>query len=128
MDHPSTENQLFGLMAQFEGPNTLKEAAGQTYRAGYRVIDAFSPFPIHHLAEAMGINKTRVPRATFIGGLIGATTGFMMQTFANVWNFPINIGGKPNFSWPQFIPITYELMILFAAFSTLFATPGGITS
>ncbi len=112
---------LYGLIAQFATPNDLKKAAGTVYKAGYRSFEAYSPFPIHHLAEEIGIHATRVPRATLIGGIVGASTGFLMQTWSCVFNYPLNVGGRPNFSWPSFIPITYELMILFAAISTLVA-------
>ena len=111
---------LYGLMAEFDSPERLLEAAKRACAQGYRRLDAFSPFPVEGLAEAVGFHRTRLPVIVFIGGLIGCSGGFFMQWWPNVVGYPLNIGGKPFNSWPAFIPITFELTILAAALSTVF--------
>jgi hypothetical protein len=112
-------NQLYGLMAEFGTPDDLLKAAQAAREEGYRKFDAYSPFGIEGLAEAVGFPKTRLPVLVFIGGLIGCSGGFFMQWWANVVGYPLNIGGKPYDSWPSFIPITFELTILCAALTTV---------
>ncbi len=111
------ETKLYGLIAEFDAPGALRKAAKKAHEAGFQDMEAYSPFPIHHLAEDMGVTKTRVPLATLIGGIVGGSLGFGMLTFANVVNYPLNIGGRQNFSWPMFLPITFECTVLFAAFT-----------
>lgn len=117
--HEADTPQVYGLIAEFDDPDTLLKATTKAHEAGYRAMDAYSPFPIHGLAEAMGVRKTAVSFITLVGGLTGAITGFGMQWFASVHHYPFSIGGKPDLSWPAFMPITFELTILFAAFSAL---------
>jgi hypothetical protein len=111
---------LYGLMAEFGDPDELLGAARRTFEEGYRQIDAFTPFPIEGLAEAIGFHRTRLPVIVLIGGLVGCFGGFFLQWWPNVIGYPLNIGGKPWNSWPAFIPITFELTILLAALSTTF--------
>lgn len=113
------EPELHGLLAEFDREEDLLHAAHAAYLAGYRKMDAYSPFPIHGLAEAIGVRKTWVPVFTLIGGLSGAVLGFGMQYFAMVIHAPYSIGGKPFNSWPSFIPITFEMGILLGAFAAL---------
>lgn len=110
---------LHGLMAEFDTPTAVVEASRRAYREGYREINAYSPFPIEELADAVGFHKTRLPVIVFIGGLLGGLTGFGMQYWMEAIDYPINVGGRPPLSWPSFIPITFELTVLFAAFSAL---------
>ena len=112
---------LYGLMAEFEQPEELLAATRRAYAAGYRQMDAYSPFPVAELAEALGFHHTRLPLLVLIGGLLGCVGGFFLQYYAAVIDYPINIGGRPLNSWPSFIPITFELTILIAA---LFAVLG----
>ena len=118
--HDETANagpQVYGLVAEYDDPDQLLDAARTTYDAGYREVEAYSPFPIHGLAESLGFTKTAVPFFTLVAGITGACAGFGMQVFATVYHYPYDIGGRPLYSWPSYIPITFEMMILFAAFS-----------
>ena len=111
--------KVYGLIAEFDEADDLLAAASKTYRAGYRAIEAYTPFPLHGLSEAIGFDKTHVPVFTLLGGILGAIFGFGMQYFAMVMHSPYHVGGKPLNSWPAFIPITFEMTILFAAFAAL---------
>lgn len=113
------EPKIYGLLAEFEQPEDLLAAARRTHGEGYRKIDAFTPFPVHGMSEAVGFHRTWLPLIVLIGGLTGATVGFGMQYFASVIHYPVNIGGKPLNSWPSFIIITFECTILFASLTTV---------
>ncbi len=106
-------------MAEFEGPNELVAAARKVYSLGYRRINGYSPYPIEELSEAIGFTHTRLPLIVFIGGLLGGLAGFFMQYYMEVIDYPLNVGGKPLNSWPAFIPITFEMTVLAAAFSAV---------
>jgi hypothetical protein len=114
-----TAPALYGIMAEFDNPSDLVAAARQTYAAGYRRINGYSPYPIEELTEAIGFTKTSLPLIVFVGGLIGGLGGFFMQYWMEVIDYPLNVGGKPFNSWPAFIPITFECTVLVAAFSAV---------
>jgi len=111
---------LYGLLAEFNNPEDLLAAARRAREEGYTRLDAFTPFPVEDLADAIGFHKTRVPLITLIGGLIGCSGGFYLQYYPNVIGYPLNLGGRPYYSWPAFIPVTFELTILCAALATVF--------
>ena len=111
---------IYGLIAEFDSPEALLEAAHRVFAAGFRKIDAYSPFPVDGLAEAIGFHYTRVPLIVLIGGIIGCLGGFYLQYWVAVIDYPINIGGRPFNSWPSFIPVTFELTILIASLFAFF--------
>ncbi len=110
---------IYGLMTVFDNPQDLTAAAQRTYAAGYRAMDAFTPFPVHGLAEILGYRHRRLPRIVLIGGILGGLAGFFLQYWVSVVQLPTNIGGRPLNSWPAFIPVTFECTILAAALSAV---------
>jgi hypothetical protein len=118
MAHATSTPGLYGVMAEFDTADALVEAAGRTREAGYTRFDAYSPFPIHGLADAMGFNDDkRISRIILGGGITGALAGYGLQYWTMVIDYPMNIGGRPYHSWVSFIPPTFETTILFAAFT-----------
>jgi hypothetical protein len=117
----SEEKALYGLMAEFEEHDQLLEAAKRAYAAGYREMDAYSPFPIEGLAEALGHESSPVPLFTLLGGIAGGLGGYFMEWYSMARLYPINVGGRPHNSWPNFIPVTFELTVLIASLSALIA-------
>jgi|SRR4051812_26445281 hypothetical protein len=115
-----TRAGLYGLMAEFDDPSALVEAAHRAHKAGYRRLDAYSPFPIEELHEALGLHNTSVPLLVLIGGLAGCLGGFYLQYWISAVAYPINVGGRPLVSWPAFIPVTFECTILGAALAAVF--------
>jgi hypothetical protein len=106
-------------MAEFDNADALLKAAQRTYDEGYRRMDAYSPFPIHGLAEAVGYRHRILPWLVLAGGILGGVAGFWLQYWVSVIELPLNIGGKPLNSWPSFIPVTFECTILGAALTAV---------
>jgi hypothetical protein len=106
---------LWGLMAEFADERALRTAADRARRAGYRRLDAHTPYPVEGLSEALGHPRTKLPLLVLAAGVAGAVGGFFLQYYASAVAYPLNIGGKPLVSWPAFVPVTFELTILFAA-------------
>ena len=111
---------VYGLMAEFETPAALVEAATKARLAGYRRMDAYSPIPIAELDEALDLRRTRLPLLVLLGGIIGGIGGFGLQVWASAVAYPMNIGGRPLISWPQFIPVMFETTVLGAALTAFF--------
>jgi hypothetical protein len=110
---------IYGMLAQYSETTSLIEAARELKGRGYRQIDAYSPYPVEGLAEAIGFDKTGMSLVVLIGCIIGGVIGFAMQWWVAVVAYPLNIGGRPLNSWPSFLPITFELTILGGAFSAV---------
>jgi Alternative complex III, ActD subunit len=110
---------LYGLMAEFDSSSDLLDAARRAHEEGYRSMDAYSPFPVHGLAEAIGFKRTLVPLLVFLGGAVGSIGGYSLQYWISVIDYPLNVGGRPLHSWPAFIPVTFELTILVAALAAV---------
>ena len=109
---------IYGLVAEFDDPTSLVTATERAHHEGYRCMDAYSPFPIEELHEALGSHqKSRLPLIVLIGGLFGCVGGFSLQYWIAAIAYPVNIGGRPFNSWPAFIPVTFECTILAAALS-----------
>jgi hypothetical protein len=113
------KHRFYGLIAEFDTPEELLTASEQAYAEGYRAIDAYTPYPVEGLTEALGMRPSRLPLIVLAGGVLGAIVGYGLQYYASVIDYPINVGGRPLHSWPAFIPITFELSILFAAFAAV---------
>lgn len=113
-------SHIYGVMAEFDTPEELIHAVEKTREAGYRRMDAYTPFPVEGLTQAMGLKRNMVPLITLIGGLAGGLGGFGFQYWVAAISYPQNIGGRPFNSWPAFIPITFEMTILFASLCAVF--------
>jgi hypothetical protein len=111
--------KLYGLLAEFEKPDDVVVAAEKTRSAGYKNVEAYSPFPVEGLAEALGFHRSRLPLVVFIGALLGLCGGYFLQYYAAVIDYPLRIGGRPFHSWVAFIPITFECTILIAGLSAV---------
>jgi hypothetical protein len=110
----------FGLLAEFATGDDLSAATRKAKSAGYNHMDCYSPYPVGDAADALGFPKSEMGAVMFIGGLTGAVSGFLMQYWCNTYGYSLNVGGRPYFSWPSFVPITFEMMVLTAALSGLF--------
>jgi hypothetical protein len=110
---------IHGLMAEFDTPEQVLQAAQKAYASGYRKMDAYSPFPVEGLADAIGARKTRVPLLVLLGALVGGIGGYFMMYYSAVIDYPINVGGRPLHSWPSFVPITFELTVLIAGLTAV---------
>lgn len=115
---------IYGLMAEFTSPEAVVEAARRAHADGYRKMDAYSPLPVDGLAEAMGFTHNRLPLLVLIGGITGALTAVVLMYYSTVINYPINVGGRPLLSWPAWVPITFELTILFASLTAVLGMLG----
>lgn len=109
------KDKIHAMVAEFETPDDLLHAAEAAREAGYKKIEAYSPFPIHGMSEAIDFKDQRVPWIVFMGGFTGMVCGFALQYYTAVWDYPLNIGGRPLMSFPQMVPVTFECTILFAS-------------
>ena len=112
-----SQSPLYGLMASFESSEELREATRRVVDEGYAQVETFSPFPIEEIDDIVGRRARLVPTFVLLGALFGASAAYLMMYGSWVWDYPINIGGRPMHSWPAYIPITFEMGVLFGAFS-----------
>jgi hypothetical protein len=110
---------IYGLMAEFDNHEDLLAATRRAHAQGYRRMDAYSPFPVEGLAEALGFHRTRLPLVVLLGGIAGGLGGYLLQYYTAVIDYPLNVGGRPWHSWPAFIPVTFEMTVLIAALSAV---------
>ncbi len=115
---PSTP--IHGLIAEFVTPQEILAATRRARDAGYRRMEAYTPYPVEGLALELGMRRTRVPFVVLFAGLVGAGAGYFMQWYSMAVDYPYDVGGRPLNSWPVFIPITFEVMVLVASFAALF--------
>lgn len=120
----SGERRLYGLLAEFQGPDELLVAARSATEAGYLRKDAYTPFPVRELPEALGFRRPKLPRIVFLGALLGGMLGYLLQYYGQVHYYPLNIGGRPFHSWPAYIVITFEMTILGGAFAAVLGMLG----
>jgi Protein of unknown function (DUF3341) len=113
-------SHIYGVVGEFETPQKLIQATEKARLAGYKKMDAYSPFPVEGLSEALGLKRTLVPLVTLIGGLMGGLGGFGFQYWVCVISYAENIGGRPLNSWPAFIPVTFEMTVLGASLFAVF--------
>jgi hypothetical protein len=110
---------LWGLLAEFDGPTALVEAAAHVRDRGYTRVDAYTPFPVETLDEALGVRRNVLPFLVLAGGIVGCVGGYFMQWYAMGVDYPFNVGGRPLNSWPMFIPITFEVTVLVAGLTAV---------
>jgi len=118
MENP-LEPKTYGVVAEFADADSVLAAAHKAAEAGYTVMDAYSPVPVHGLDAALGRKPSKLPWMVFAGGVTGCLVGFGMQVWMAHVDYPWNVGGRPTISWPAFIPVTFELTILFSALTTV---------
>jgi len=110
---------LYGVMAELADERALLAAAREARDAGWGGIEAYSPFPVEGLAETLQPVASRLPLYVLLGGLLGGASGYFLQWYTAVISYPINVGGRPLHSWPEFIPVTFEMTVLFAALAAV---------
>ncbi|MEZ4295646.1 MAG: DUF3341 domain-containing protein [Polyangiaceae bacterium] len=118
-DGPPAEGPAYGLLAELATPEALIHAARRVREEGYREVDAYTPYPIEEVSEALAVRASPLPFIVFGGGVVGGATAFALQRWFFVVSYPLNVAGKPLLSWPMFIPITFELTILFAGIAAV---------
>ncbi|HYF48416.1 MAG TPA: DUF3341 domain-containing protein [Planctomycetota bacterium] len=117
MSYAAPPPSSYGMLAEFDTAEQVIDAAQKAHAEGYRHMDAYSPFPVEGLAEALGRKRTGVPAIVLIGGIIGGLAGYGLQYYCSVIDYPLNVGGRAYHSWPSFVPATFEMTVLFAALS-----------
>ncbi len=120
----NTGAKTYGLLAEFDDAESLVEAARHVRDAGYKSMDAYTPFPVEGLADALGFRRTRLPLLVLCGGILGGLAGFSLSYYCAAIAYPMNIGGRPLNSWPAFIPVTFEMTILIAALTVVLGMLG----
>jgi hypothetical protein len=121
-DQPEKPSRAgLAMLAEFAEQSLIITAARALREAGYQQLDALTPRPVEELQAIIAPERSTLPRTVFVAGVLGACTALGVEWFCNAWDYPINVGGRPPFSLPAFIPITFELMVLFAGVTAFFA-------
>jgi hypothetical protein len=120
MSTPVATPKPYGLLAEFDTPDQILAAACKARDAGYKRMDAYTPYPMHEMTDALGQRHSRLAWLIFLGGLLGGSTGFALQTWCSTVAYPFIIADRPFYSWPAFIPVTFECTILGAALTAVF--------
>jgi hypothetical protein len=115
----NTATNRFGILAEFVEADELVAAAARVYELGYRQVECYSPLPVEGLSDAIGFHRTRMPLVVLCGGIIGGLGGFALQYWTTVVDYPLNVGGRPLFSWPSYVPVIFEMTVLIAALSAV---------
>jgi hypothetical protein len=111
--------EQFGLLAEFAAAEDLVAAAERVYGDGYRRFECYSPLPVEGLADAIGFRRSGLPLVVLVGGVVGCLAGIALQYWTTVIAYPLNVGGRPLVSWPSFVPVVFEMTVLFAALSAV---------
>ena len=111
--------RIYGVMAEFADSEAIIAAAKNAYEAGYRQMDAYTPFPVEGLAENLTHKRSKVPLIVLLAGIAGGGGGYFMEWYATGVSYPINVGGRPLNSWPAYVPITFELTVLAGALAAI---------
>ncbi len=119
-----TKKKIFGLLAEYDSAQAVYHACEQVRDAGYKVWDSYTPFAVHNLDKAMGLGPSVLPWIVFAMGMTGAALAISFQWWTSSIDYPIIIAGKPYFSWQAFVPVTFELGVLFSAFGAVFGMLG----
>lgn len=115
-----SKDRLYGVMAEFPSAETLIEATLSCTKEGYRNVDAYAPYPVEGLSEALSLKPSRVPTITFVGSALGLITAYALAYYCSVISYPVNIGGRPLNSVPAWIPVMFELTVLFGGLAAAF--------
>jgi hypothetical protein len=111
---------IYGLLAEFDSATSLTAAAGAAYKDGWRRLDCYTPYACEEAAEAIGFHRNYVPLITLVGGLMGCFAMYLLEVWINLWAYPLNIAGRPYYSWPAFVVPAYEWTILWAGLTAAF--------
>src|SRR5262249_28326083 len=111
----SSDGALYGLMAEFSSSAEILDATERAWAAGYRDMDAYTPYCVEGLAARLGCEGSKIPAVVFVGGVVGAGAGFLMQYYSGAVDYPLNVGGRPYNSWPVFVPVAFEVLVLVAS-------------
>lgn len=115
----SVSAESFGLLAEFAEVDDLVAAAGRAHKEGYRLVEAYAPFPVEALAEALDFRRTGIRIVVLCGGIVGCLAGWALEYYTTVISYPLNVGGRPLNSWPSFVPVMFEMTVLVAALSAV---------
>ncbi len=114
------KKDVVSVLGEFTTPQTLLKAVKTARKAGYKAMETYTPFPVHGMDDAIGIKPSKLPWIVLICGAVGLASGFALQTWVSTSAYKLTISGKPFFSYQAFVPVMFELMVLFAAFGTVF--------